>query len=920
MKTYQHRDIEYVEPVNLDILHNTLSNLETTHQATVKATSELKTAIANLDLNEAEDGFRNQLLMDIENTIDNNSRHGNLAGAYDDITKIQGDIAGNPALISKLKAQQNYKQFVAEIDARQDLPEHYKEYYKRINPYKEGIYDEQGNWIQGTKWEPTKKAALNISKDKILDTALKYITPNKGSYSVTTYMDENGNLTKQYTPGAKLVRYNTETTQYEEVTEKEIKEALKSAIRMNPQFMDSLKQDYDIAVDDFEDGREAFFNVNNGTGKPISFEQFVDNVFAGNIKAKAYRYTETKNDYNDKLYKDLQSMGLSGQTVSTAYGNAYTKPGETTRFKDVSTIVSMNNVKKGNDDIKQLFRNENIEGLTDEFISSIDLSNPEAFNQAIAALDITPENKETLTTIYNVQRSQYAEDIHNDRKYRELYGDTKMYAGKSTISSITSGKFPVEEEMTRFEKRYKNQWDRLNNIYFPKGTQAIQISTPNKNTYDEFVRLVKEAGLEDYFVLGNRNNKFTITLDRSNNSKLPELADLYNKAREVGRKGKHWKHFWDEYGSQAGLGETIWQVSEKGGYTNMLDMGDQFFNNPYYSNIANANKFAGTRFGEAVAGVPIVSEILYMIDNGLVPDVGNMLSPITQFVSRMDSYADEFGQGQNRTITNVSFNSATPEGIIADTRIINKDYEDNTELTELTKIRNEANEASFIEVQTAGLRNVKVQMLDKDGILTPVVDSKEIADLEKQLLNAKATDANSLCTVELDWGTGRYFRKLKFTGEDNKPVVITVDDDHNNYLYDLNKDPRLNSLKKFYQSQVTGQDIRLGPSHLTDLYVSPDGNGNFTIFSEDAPNNPWFTFNPKDDGKIFNLVTNLPTYTNNIETAILSNNQELLNENIINYCKTYVDLLAPTDDEKIRESRMKDALECVIEYYGLQTE
>ena len=167
MKTYQHRDIEYVEPVNLDILHNTLSNLETTHQATVKATSELKTAIANLDLNEAEDGFRNQLLMDIENTIDNNSRYGNLAGAYDDITKIQGDIAGNPALISKLKAQQNYKQFVAEIDARQDLPEHYKEYYKRINPYKEGIYDEQGNWIQGTKWEPTKKAALNISKDKI---------------------------------------------------------------------------------------------------------------------------------------------------------------------------------------------------------------------------------------------------------------------------------------------------------------------------------------------------------------------------------------------------------------------------------------------------------------------------------------------------------------------------------------------------------------------------------------------------------------------------------------------------------------------------------------------------------------------------------------------------------------------------------
>ena len=891
MKTYQHRDIEYVEPVNLDILHNTLSNLETTHQATVKATSELKTAIANLDLNEAEDGFRNQLLMDIENTIDNNSRHGNLAGAYDDITKIQGDIAANPALISKLKAQQNYKQFVAEIDARQDLPEHYKEYYKRINPYKEGIYDEQGNWVEGTKWEPVKRAALNIDKTKILEEALKFVTPNKGTYSVTTYMDENGNLTKEYTPGAKLVRFNTETTQYEEVTEKEIKEALKSAIRSNPQFMDSLRQDYDIAVDDLEDGREGFFNVNNGTGKPISFEDFVGNIFNPMIKTKAYRYTESKNDYNDKLYKDLQSIGLTGQTVSTAYGNAYTKPGETTRFKDISTIVSMNNVKKGNNDIKQLLRNENIEGLTDEFISSIDLSNPESFNQAIATLDITPQNKETLTTIYNVQRSQYAEDIHNDRKYRELYGDTKMYAGKSTISSITSGKFPVEEEMTIFEKRYKTQWDRLNNIYFPKGTQSIKISTSNKYTYDEFIKLAKEAGLinrgeglKDYFKIGTDkdNGKFTITLDREDNNKILELANLYQKATEKGQKGKRWFSFIHP--------DSIVKVDENGDTS------------PIYNNVIG---FGQTQPG----GRPAPS---------LNPNTA--LSFVTDFVSNMDSYADEFGQGQNRTITNVSFNSATPEGIIADTRIINKDYEDNTELTELTKIRNEANEASFVEVQTAGLRNVKVQMLDKDGILTPVVDSKEIADLEKQLLNAKATDANSLCTVELDWSTGRYVRKLKFTGEDNKPVIITVDDDHNNYLYDLNKDPRLLTLKKFYQSQVTGQDIRLGPSYETDLYVTPDGNGNFTIINEDSPNNPWFTFNPKDDVKIFNLVTSLPTYTNNIETAILSNNQELLNENIINYCTTFVDLLAPTDDDKVRESYIKDALECVIGYYGLQTE
>ena len=127
-----------------------------------------------------------------------------------------------------------------------------------------------------------------------------------------------------------------------------------------------------------------------------------------------------------------------------------------------------------------------------------------------------------------------------------------MYAGKSTISSITSGKFPVEEEMTIFEKRYKTQWDRLNNIYFPKGTQSIKISTSNKYTYDEFIKLAKEAGLinrgeglKDYFKIGTDkdNGKFTITLDREDNNKILELANLYQKATEKGQKGKRWFSF-----------------------------------------------------------------------------------------------------------------------------------------------------------------------------------------------------------------------------------------------------------------------------------------------------------------------------------------------------------------------------------------
>lgn len=904
MINYKYKDIEYVNPVDLQTVHSTLNNLETMHQEAVKTSSELKTAIANLDLNEAEEGFRQQLLNTIETTINENSKYGNLAGAYDDVVKIQGDIASNPQLISKLKAQQNYKQFIAEIDARTDLPEHYKEYYKRINPYKEGIYDENGNWIQGTKWEPTKRAALNISKDKILDTALKYITPKTGQYSVTTYMDQNGNLTNKYVEGAKLVRFNTQNTQYEEVTEQEIRNALRSAIRMNPQFMDSLKQDYDIAVDDFEDGREASFNVNNGTGKPISFEQFVDSIFADTIKTKAYRHTQTKDDFNNNLRKELNAMGLSTQPQNLSLTAAFTKPGGTSVFQDNSHIVAMRSVQHANQEIKDVIKSTGIEGLNDEFINNIDLSNPEAFKQSLSSLNLSIEDADEVTRLYNVQKAIYAEELHNDRKFRELYGDTKYYAGEKTIASIEGGKFPVEEEMGKYERRYYKQWSRLNDVYFPKGTQSIKISTPNVQTYNEFVKLAKEADLLDYFILGNEGNKKTITLDRSNNAKLIELANLYNQARDKGKEGRPWKHFWNEVGSQFGAGETIMQIKEDGSEENMLNFFRSFLAG---DDLEKANRRTSTYFGQVTSYIPFVPAISEWVNYGLVPDVGNLLSPVIEFKNRMRSYGEEVGMGENRTVSNISFNAGTPEGVMADTQLNLGLYEDSTDQNAKIKTRDESTKTLFREIQTAGLRNLKVFQQDENGVSRPVVDSKDIADLERQLLNAKDTDANSFGTIELNTGLGRYTRKIKFIGDDDKPIILEVDDDHNNYLYDLNSDPNLQSIKKFHQAQVTGNDILLGHSPVGTVYAMPDGNGNFIITEEGNESNPYIVINPsiKEQKQIYSYLLQIPKYYNNIINAVAEGDEESLNKFIGEYAFYLSNVLYPDVNEEWRKQSME---------------
>lgn len=893
MKTFQIIESPFVAPVDLQTLNNAYSNLQQRHDDTIKATSELKTAVANLDLNEAEEGFRRQLVSNIEKTIDSNTQFGNLASAYDDVMKLSGDIASNPQLISKLKAQQEYQKFMTDLEARTDLPENYKEYYRKMNPYKEGVYDANGNWIKGTKWEPTKRAALNIDKTVIMDAALKYVTPNKGNYSVTTWMDANGNLTKKYVEGAKMVRYNTQTYQYEQLTEQEIKDALTSVIRANPQYMDSLRQDYDIAVDDFEDGRDSAFNVNNGTGKPISFETFVDNIFSPMIKSKAYSYTTlSKEDFNDKAYKELEAMGFGYNNQYVSMVDAFTKPGGTAAFKDNSHIMTMRAVNHGNDEIKRTVKGFDIEGVTDKFITSIDLSNPEAFTQSLFELDITEEDAKTLKRAYDLQRALYAEDIHNDGKFRELYGATKYYAGEKTIANIEHGNFPDESTMDKYEKRYYDQWNNLNEVFFPKGTQSIVVSTPNIKTYNEFIKSARKTGLysddpsKSSIIVGkDKKGNFTLSLDRSKNNKIIEFANIYQETIGQSRKGKRVFTFFNP--------DSIKRIDENGKAHDIYN---------------TASVISGGGAGNPNVPKPLSPESAFKY--------------VTNFRDRMRSYGNEVGMGEEKLTPNISFNAGTPEGVMADTYLNLGLFEDSTDQNAKIKTRDESMKTLFREVQTAGLRNVKVYLQDKDGVDRPVVDSKDINDLERQLLNAKDTDANSLGVIELNTGLGRYVRKIKFIGDDNKPITMSVDDDHNNYLYDLNKDPDLTSIKKFYQSQVTGNDILLGDDATGNIYAMPDGNGNFIIANEFDESNPYNIINPsnKEQKQTYSYLLNVPKYYDYIINDLQTGNEELLNKHIGEYAFYLSNVIYPNDTDEWRKQNVTNIITAMIDNLGIATE
>ena len=118
MKTYINTQQAQVPSYNLEVASNAFNKLNEGHIQSIQAQSELQSAVAQLDLNEAEEDFRQQLVNEIDSTVKENTRYGNAYFALPDIIAKAGNINSNPELIGRLRAQQAYKANIAAIDAK----------------------------------------------------------------------------------------------------------------------------------------------------------------------------------------------------------------------------------------------------------------------------------------------------------------------------------------------------------------------------------------------------------------------------------------------------------------------------------------------------------------------------------------------------------------------------------------------------------------------------------------------------------------------------------------------------------------------------------------------------------------------------------------------------------------------------------
>lgn len=239
---------QQVNPIDLNVLAKTYNTLEQGHQQAIQTKSQIYAQLAQLDLNEAEDAWRQEQLNKVRNALTENMQYGNAYSSLDDIVGTYGDITSSPGMIGRLRAQQDYKTYMNNLDKRNDLSEDYKNYYRAVNKYNyQDITDKNGNVVGGTKWTPTDREVSEVPMNQILNQALQWAAKEQGGSSQTRWLDASGKVTDDITKSVTGEIYSHSKGQWQRLSKAKLAEAVKAVIENTPGAKASLDQDYKIA-------------------------------------------------------------------------------------------------------------------------------------------------------------------------------------------------------------------------------------------------------------------------------------------------------------------------------------------------------------------------------------------------------------------------------------------------------------------------------------------------------------------------------------------------------------------------------------------------------------------------------------------------------------------------------------------------
>lgn len=563
-----------VNAIDLEKIGKAYDTLEQGHQATIAQASTVKQELAKLDLNEEEDAWRQQQINKIESTIKDNSQYGNAYFAFDDVIAEAGNIMSNPGMLGRLRAQQDYKTYLAELD-KSNIPDEYKEYYREKNKYHyEDKYDNKGNVIGGTKWQPNEREVDTIPMTAILNQALQWAAKESGGGNQVRWLDANGKVTTDITKSVTGEIYSNSTNTWQRLSKEKLAEAVTAVIENTPGAKASLEQDYKIAKWKYnKNGYNP--DIVDKNGVVLTPEEYLNKRIDPFYNAATY-YNQTNSTEYGNAWKAQLELSRKKAAAASAGNAAYNKNLDS-MITTSNVIVTDNNfpieaqgaITSSKQEFANLIKatnpeaNFSLDGKTrDELLEYVKQIAPENQAQAIGLINTIIDNEEYLNQL---KEGMTPEDASKFDAYNTIIsmGDLKddNYGIKEKYSNIVNELFNDAKAIRQYfvdddtVNEFINQLggdDKLNYLGIKQGIgnngkKYFELNRNNIKSLYSFAKAAKNAYNNTHNILGqfwsNAKNKINpyagdnvILVNNNNEEKIPStfvLADNKNESNNV---------------------------------------------------------------------------------------------------------------------------------------------------------------------------------------------------------------------------------------------------------------------------------------------------------------------------------------------------------------------------------------------------
>lgn len=431
---------QQVNPIDLNVLARTYNTLEQGHQQAIQTKSQIDAQLAQLDLNEAEDAWRQEQLNKVRNALTENMQYGNAYSSLDDIVGTYGDITSSPGMIGRLRAQQDYKAYMNNLDKRTDLSEDYKNYYRTVNKYNyQDITDKNGNVIGGSKWTPIDKEVSEIPMNQILNQALQWAAKEQGGGSQTRWLDANGKVTDDITKSVTGEIYSHTKGDWQRLSKAKLAEAVKAVIENTPGAKASLEQDYKIAKWKY-DQNGSNPDITDKNGILLTPEQYLAKRIDPFYNAATF-YNQSSNTTYGKAWK--AQLALAKQA---GLGSATQRKQAIDNLTYKGTPVRIDNFMPARAQAEITSNRQSIAGLLNKYNPDINIdlgtANPDDIRTSIMTNITSPSDRAYALSYLNdiIDNQEYINSLKVGKSQDSIDGfDT--YNSIISLSDLPSNKY-----------------------------------------------------------------------------------------------------------------------------------------------------------------------------------------------------------------------------------------------------------------------------------------------------------------------------------------------------------------------------------------------------------------------------------------------------------------------------------------------